>query len=494
MVMENFYEKLKQIQEESYIRTHIKDFEMLEDEDIKKVFEDRNIPFEWKEIIVELGYNRINKLPFHLFLSALEYIEKKEVLASKYSNRINSLSYEEMITLLYEANLSEECLITVTEMASFKRYLSYEQETKIGTKIQNFVFLKDLYLSNNDIEKLRSIKEEIHQFLLTNEMNKEDLASLINDYLSRLDSSREDNLSLGISMIGYALKNHVLLSDTMITFYILSRIKELGLEDMCENILSDPKESSTFGYYQASTKTLCMYSNYLKTRFAPIFKENKIEEEKDISDFLNLIMIDSISHELGHVFRNKEVEKISTMQDDEQIGQSSYYYWYKNGLVMTLKTQKYEQFHDQFIEENRADLFMIFDSEKTIQKYFKDCFSKEQIQNLCRMHANQIVRFYTEKKEGKWYMKSPTKKFDEFCHSFDIRDDLLPEFPKTQTENTKESIMKNLLLGDHIPLYLLKEIQKIASGKIETENIYINIEEAIMEKENDPLEKNRKRK
>lgn len=489
--MENFYAKLKQTQEESYIKDHIKDFEMLDNKTIENLFQDRNIPFEWKEKIMELGYNRIIRLPFNVFLVTLNYIENSELLISKYQNRINSLSYDEFIRILYEANLNGDCFIKITEMSAFKRYLSYEQATKIGTKVQSFLFLKGMYLSDQDPEKLIFIGKKINQFLSANIMEKEDLKFLIDHYLcswlAKEDSLKNDVTSIGMVMIGNALKNHILLSNSMIEFYILSRIKELDLEKQCQNIFINNQDFSSFGYYQESTGTLVINIEYLKKRFIPIFKEDKIEDKNSISDFLNLNMLGMISHELGHIVRHKSVANFgkNLHQDSKKLGQNQvFYYWYKNGILKSfLKEKNYKQFHDQFIEENRADLFMIFDSERTIQKYFKDCFPKKKIQDFCKLHASKIVDFYTKKKEDKWHITSPREKFDIFYDSFNIKEETLPDFSPTKEVDTKESIIKRLLLGDRIPSYLLEGIHKIAKGEVITVDIYTTIKEILNEKD-----------
>ena len=102
-------------------------------------------------------------------------------------------------------------------------------------------------------------------------MEKEDLKFLIDHYLcswlAKEDSLKNDVTSIGMVMIGNALKNHILLSNSMIEFYILSRIKELDLEKQCQNIFINNQDFSSFGYYQESTGTLVINIEYLKKRF-----------------------------------------------------------------------------------------------------------------------------------------------------------------------------------------------------------------------------------
>lgn len=70
----------------------------------------------------------------------------------------------------------------------------------------------------------------------------------------------------------------------------------------------------------------------------------------------------------------------------------AFYYWYKNGsLRLVLGDEKYNKFHDRFIEENRCDIFSIFDSSIQIDKYFKNSFSTRMLQGLCLNNADEIL-------------------------------------------------------------------------------------------------------
>ena len=146
------------------------------------------------------------------------------------------------------------------------------------------------------------------------------------------------------------------------------------------------------------------------------------------------------------------------------------YYWYKDHLLhLLLGDKKYYQLHENFIEENRADLFSIFDSSIQINKYFKDSFSKKQLQNLCKKDAGDIIKLYTKHNESsESTIITPMQKFDEF---FSIYFPIEEKYLIRQDENSN-NIMNNLLLGDEIPKYVLTEFTKIASGETITDDLY----------------------
>lgn len=255
-------------------------------------------------------------------------------------------------------------------------------------------------------------------------------------------------------------------------FYILYRLKDLKLQDLCKRVVILDEESSIFGYYQASDDILKIYSNYLSRRFEPILKENNFNDRDAINDFLNLNLLKLISHELGHVVIHREVEELTTY--DQLQSNIAFYYWYKNGsLRLFLGDEKYQKFHGRFIEENRCDIFSIFDSNIQIDKYFKNSFSTRMLQGLCLGNADEILRFYTDKNENnEIIIKTPMQKFDEFFSS------VLPNQEKEihlTVDNTTNGIMNSLMLGGEIPQNVLQGISKIAKGEIITTNLYLEL-------------------
>ncbi len=86
--------------------------------------------------------------------------------------------------------------------------------------------------------------------------------------------------------MNYSIKNHQLLSNKLIEFYILYRLKDLKVQDLCKQVVISDEKSSIFGYYQASNDILKIYNSYLSRRFEPILKENNYNDRDAINDFL----------------------------------------------------------------------------------------------------------------------------------------------------------------------------------------------------------------
>lgn len=462
-----------------FLRETITSFNNLSDDEIKALFDDDDIDVDLKIAATELGYERIKTLPFDLFTKALFYMENSYLFVSNYKSRIENLSFEELISLLYDAELDSPCLVEITKMDVFSKYLKYEKENKIGTKLQSFQLLSLLYLNKGDIEKLDLIGGEIINLLQDSANYSSDLEYLIEYYLNEIIEnnekiSLESNInSVGIALMNYSLKNHQLLSNELIEFYILYRLKDLEVQDLCKQVVISDEKGSVFGYYQASDSILKIYSSYLSEIYEPILKENNYNDRDEINDFLNLYLLKSISHELGHVAIYREVDTFQKNLTTYNQLQSNlaFYYWYKNGsLKLFLGDEKYREFHDRFIEENRCDIFSIFDSSIQIDKYFKNSFSTRMLQGLGLNNADQILRFYTDKDENNnIVIKTPMQKFDEFFSS------VLPNQEKEihlTIDNTPNGIMNSLLLGGEIPQDVLQEVSKIAKGEIITTNFH----------------------
>lgn len=216
-----------------FLQENITSFNSLSDDEIKVLFEDEDIDIDLKTAIAELGYERIKTLPFDLFINALFYMENPYLFVSNYKSRIESLSFEELISLLYDAELDGSCLVEITKMDVFSKYLKYEKENKVGTKLQSFQLLSLLYLNKGNIEKLDLIGQKIINLLQSSVNYSSDLEYLIEYYLNEIvenneEISLESNIdSVGIALMNYSFKNHQLLSNKLIEFYILYRLKDL---------------------------------------------------------------------------------------------------------------------------------------------------------------------------------------------------------------------------------------------------------------------------
>lgn len=434
----------------------------------------KNNKFMGKKNLNNSGHSQENITGFNNLSDKNSYL-----FVSNYKSRIESLSYDELISLLYDAKLSESCLVEITKMDVFSKYLKYEIENKEGTKLQSFQLRSLLYLNKSNIEKLDLIGKKIINLLQSSLNYSSDLEYLIEYYLNEIIKNKEEislesNInSVGIALMNYCFKKHQLLSNRLIEFYILYRLKDLNVQDLCKRVVISNEKSSIFGYYQAFDGVLKIYSSYLSGRFEPMLKENNYTDRNAINDFLNLYLLKFISHELGHVVIHKEVDAFhkNFITYDQLQSDIAFYYWYKNGsLRLSLGDEKSQKFHDRFIEENRCDIFSIFDSSIQIDKYFKNSFSTRMLQGLCLNNADEILRFYTDKNENnEIVIKTPMQKFDEFFSS------VLPNQEKEihlTIDNMPNGIMNSLMLGGEIPQNILQEISKIAKGEIITTDLY----------------------
>ncbi len=472
--MDNFYMNLKNLDNPNYLEEHISEFNTLNDGEIKLLFDDKTISPDFKTIFANICVERIRNLPFNIFMTILFYVES----INEYRDRIEKLSYQELVSLIYEVDLDRDCIIEITKMEVFRKYLKYEKENFVGTKLQSFEILKQLYLSDN-INELNTIGVNIINLLQNSFDYSDDMEDVIEFYLTKVIEKNDDiNLdsninNIGISLMNYYLKNHKELNSKLVEFYVLFHLKELNLQDLCKQVIVTDYDSSIFGNYTPSTKILKIFNNHIKKRFEPFFKLNRIQDENSINDFINLIKLTWISHELYHVSKYKEVEeyeKFSTNYENIK-NNISLYYWYRNGLLhMFLGENQYMKNHDSFIEENRADIFAAFDSNIQINKYFKNSFSETKLQNLCMNNACNILRFYTrENADGEKTIMSPIQKFNMFYYSYITDEDKMPNL---ETDYTPDNIMNNLLLGNSVPEIIIEEYSKIANGTIRITDIY----------------------
>lgn len=476
----------------------LEEFNKLSDEKIKLLFEDNDLSDDYKSLVAESCCQRINQLPFSIFINIVSYIENPLVLITNYKNKMNSITYEEIVSLLFEGCCSPECLLAIKDLEIFRNHLKFEINEKKEVKLQVFDLSSKIYTSESDISKLDLIGNDISKLLLFYESNpiySEDIASLIDAYLSAIVEKFDEIESNSnifftcIDMLNFNLKCHRVLDFNMIKFYILYRIKELNLDSYCKEIMiSYVDNPNSFGDFQCSTKTLRIFYNYVKNVFRPIFEANKLTNEMANNDLINLVLIQMISHELGHVLDGKKINDFQSTNDtqllyDKIVTDPFLNYWYRNGtLRLFLGYDQYVKNHSEFIEEKRADLFAIMDCSLQLDKNFKNGFSEKSLQYFSAINAKKIIEFYTEKTEKGLKICTPMQKFDKFYTSqMPNNSELLDPYLKTNINTLNDSIMENLLLGDSIPQYILEKILKFANDQEVTNNIFFEIEKLIDE-------------
>lgn len=150
--MDYIYKELNQRKENlvnliEYVKT-------LTDKELEDIFDNETINRNIKTTIVEIGYERIKRLPFAIFIKSLYYIKNSHLFLVNYKDKINVLSKEELISLIYNSYLDNDCLIELTKIEIFKKYLKEEQESKKDTSLQSFMLTAELYIKKEQIEDI----------------------------------------------------------------------------------------------------------------------------------------------------------------------------------------------------------------------------------------------------------------------------------------------------------------------------------------------------
>lgn len=142
--------------------------------------------------------------------------------------------------------------------------------------------------------------------------------------------------------------------------------------------------------------------------------------------------------------------------------------------------EEYRKNHGKFISEVRADIFSIIDFGIQTNSLFKGAFSQELLGRTNGTDASRIIEFYTLKTEANLKITSPIQKFITFYNQNS-------KAKITKQEFADQDIMSNLLLGNDIPYEVLIEINKIATGKVVTTDIYGEILNIISKYETNDL-------
>jgi len=494
--MKNFYENLKQNNNVEFLKTNLNAFNALSDNDINLLLEDENISHDFKTIIVELCYNRINQLSFNIFINAIAYISNPDIFITNHGNKISKMNYEEIVSLIYDAYCEPECLLAMIKTEIFDFHLKNEKNNKTETKLQSFLISSKIYLVNENINELEKIGKEIETLIFEcgNDKYSQDIEDVIDSYLSKtinnIDKVDVDNpiIKSCVSMINYNNKCHRLMNQKMIKFYILYRIKDLNLSPHCrEIIITEVDNPEIFGDFQNSTGTLRIFHNYLETRFRPLIEQNDFTDEDALMDLLNITFFQMISHELSHVIDEKRINEYRENNNQEpfieKVKKVDFLnYWYRNGILKLFSGDNYRQNHGKLIEENRADLFSFIDSSIQLNQNFSAGFTEILLQNFSRNNATRIINFYTEQTKTGTNIVTPMQKFDIFFQQLLPNEkDFLFSNITTDVENNEQAIINNLLMGNVIPNNVLEGILKIANGQRITTDLYSDLQSIINE-------------
>ena len=130
----------------------------------------------------------------------------------------------------------------------------------------------------------------------------------------------------------------------------------------------------------------------------------------------------------------------------------------------------YRNNHDCFLSENRADMFSYIDFAIQTNKIFRDTFKGEILEKISSYNALGIIEMYTEITDKGRKVVSPVRKFYDF-----FQQQTKNKYPQKKIKNDSSNLLANLLEGDNIPLEIIVEINKIATGERKTTNLYQEI-------------------
>lgn len=149
-----------------------------------------------------------------------------------------------------------------------------------------------------------------------------------------------DSIKVGFAIMNLQMKRHKVITDKMLEFYLHVRIKELGLKNICKNIIVTLGESTEFGHYTLEGDiqkggTLKIYSKYLKTKFEKFKKEST---EEVVNDVINLNYFIGLSHECAHALEMKKFKPLMEELDaiawfKEITSNKELNYYYRNGIL-----------------------------------------------------------------------------------------------------------------------------------------------------------------
>ena len=167
------------------LKNNIGKFVFLKDEEIASIFKNEEIKDEYKSFIVEVCFNRINRLPNNIFIQVVQYLENPNII-NKYIGKIETLSKDEVFELVLQGYITPEFIVEISKTNSFNRFIDEERKTKKDTRCLNLIHERDLYLDNS-INNLRILGKEILETFKIDKNENE-----VNIYLDYVISNIKD--------------------------------------------------------------------------------------------------------------------------------------------------------------------------------------------------------------------------------------------------------------------------------------------------------------
>lgn len=448
------------------VKENIGKFVFLKDEDLLSIFKNKEIKDEYKTFVVETCFDRINHLPNNIFIKVVQYLEN-ENLIEHYIDKIEILTKEEIFELINTDYIIPQFVIEITKTNNFGKLLEEEKLEKTDTRCLNLIHERDLFLDES-IDNLRKQGKEI---LETFKINKNEY--IINVYLDYIIysikniSNDDDIIKYSLEMLKEQIKNHKLLSENMLEFYALYRVKELNLEEYIDNVYVTHQDvTNSIAYYTKKEKCIRIFYE----RFIKMYKQEQEYgiPEGDLTDIINQNLIQVIAHELKHVIDEKRINQL--IKNSNENAPFLKQELYRLFLRIMNDDHIYRNNHDCFLSENRADMFSYIDFAIQTNKIFRDTFKGEILEKISSYNALGIIEMYTEITDKGRKVVSPVRKFYDF-----FQQQTKNKYPQKKIKNDSSNLLANLLEGDNIPLEIIVEINKIATGERKTTNLYQEI-------------------
>lgn len=367
--------KLQEL-ESSNTEEYLRIFNNLSDEEITSVFETNKLSSEIKNKLIEIASDRINKLPNSLFIEISTWETTKESYIKNYLKRIQEMSYEEFVELLFNGIYDQNIAIEIMKTNTYKQHLQKEKEEQKENNLQCLDCRARLFTSTNILEDLNKIGQKIlalkmWESIESSPEKRENIEGLENAYLKSIIENRkaidlnEKSIKCGLGIIGLHMQKQELLTPKMIEFYLYYRIKELNLESICKNVIVTldigEEESKMFGHYTMDGDilkggTLRINYEYLINIFSRVNKTIGISD-KQLNDVININFLEMLSHELGHAMDMQNFFKITENLDAVDWLMTTYtnkhcnYNLRSTELQDKMGTKEYRKHHNIFITE-----------------------------------------------------------------------------------------------------------------------------------------------
>lgn len=336
------------------------------------------------------------------------------------------MSYEEFVDFICNGIYESNILLEIVKTNIYQNYLEQEKKEQKRNDLQCVDIDLRLDSSNNIIEDLNTVSMEIMSLEMENisqknSKNTKNLEYVVERYLETVIENIEDIdledkcIKVCFILMNLQMRNYQVLTHNMIKFYLHTRIKELNLQDVCKNVLVSSGKSDCFGKYVykdvfLNAGILRIFSEYFPNWMKKYCPECDM---KAINLNVNLMSIRGFSYEIAHILISKEyfsIESLDWLQSCFTNKKNNYLYR-GSQLRNRMGNEKYNEHHDNFIEEVMADMFSFFDANQQLLTNFKSCYNKKGIEIIISDYAKNIISFYTNE-EGN--MLSPTEKFDIF--------------------------------------------------------------------------------